>query len=218
MHKNIDESSVVNESIAMEIEGSNKNIDESSVMNESVAMEIEESNKNIVESSVVNESIAMEIEESKQDRSSPMVIESKSNLVDLETQSGNTLQNVQFLNYIQARKPLKTKKLDKPQQVQEKKSKYLTKCPSTKIIHEQSSATNNLKEQLIGNEDPRRTKIIRRKAYKFGNSSTIDSISELIKFSYCLLLHVARMSTNEYEQEFQINKHSQDLTKILWVY
>ncbi|KAL7306685.1 hypothetical protein TKK_0001358 [Trichogramma kaykai] len=77
----------------MEIEGSNKNIDESSVMNESVAMEIEESNKNIVESSVVNESIAMEIEESKQDRSSPMVIESKSNLVDLETQSGNTLQN-----------------------------------------------------------------------------------------------------------------------------
>ncbi|XP_023319300.1 uncharacterized protein LOC111694633 [Trichogramma pretiosum] len=112
-NKNIDESSVVNESIAIEIEGSNKNIDESSVMNESIAMEIEESNKNIVESSVVDESIAMEIEESKQDRLSPMVIKSKSNSVDLETQSGNTLQNVQFLNYIQARKPLKTKKLNK---------------------------------------------------------------------------------------------------------
>ena len=113
-----------------------------------------------------------------------------------ETSTPNNSQhfaNVQFKTFQKSKKNFKqqrNKKTTASKHLNPKKRKYLTPCPAMRIIHKQKVSKSQKgrkgvkKVNLIVNEELKGTRTINKKTYKFRSSSIIDSLSEIVRFSY----------------------------------
>ena len=116
-------------------------------------------------------------------------ISSTSSHVPLKQSTPNNtnenLKNVQLEHSFDMKDQLKITRTTKAiKKADVRKRKYVTPNPAMRIIHKQKIKGKTKKEQLILNDEPKGMRVVNKERFKIGNTSTLDSISEILRFAY----------------------------------